>query len=92
MIDATKDYSNHPKYCRIKDDTIESLRRYAVERIPTGGFLEHVLGNNLMAACAMADAENAEALHTICTFIYNEMPHESHGNYDQVRLWLERKV
>ncbi|HJU12346.1 MAG TPA: hypothetical protein VJ728_15790 [Candidatus Binataceae bacterium] len=49
-------------YSRIRKDVIESLRRYAHQRIPTGGFLEAVLRNDLRDAHAKADMQNRAAL------------------------------
>ena len=44
-------------YATIKQSTMDSLRRYAQHHIPTGGFLQAVLENNLMQACGRADEE-----------------------------------
>lgn len=63
-----------PNYDCIKPETLASLKRYAEQRIPTGGFLQAVLENDLMQAFHRADEENCEALFHICAYIYNELP------------------
>ena len=78
-------------YDLIPQSTMDSLRRYVEQGIPTGGFLEAVLSNDLMEACGRADQFNQEALFHICAYVYNEMPHNSHGSREKVRKWLEAK-
>ena len=56
-------------YCNINPDTIQSLRRYADQGIPTGGFLQAVLANDLMEAVGRADEANGRALRGICSYI-----------------------
>lgn len=67
---------------------VDSLDRYILEGIPTGGFLESVLANDLTGAWARADAQNTLQLKLICEFVYSVLPSRSHGSYQQVRLWL----
>ena len=78
-------------YSAIKQSTLDSLKRYAEQRIPTGGFLEAVLSNDLMEACARADDENAIALFHIAAYIYNELPHNCHGSRAKVKAWLAKE-
>jgi hypothetical protein len=79
-------------YASIKQSTMDSLRRYAQHHIPTGGFLQAVLENNLMQACGRADEENAIALFQICSYIYNELPAPSHGSPAKVAAWLKART
>lgn len=67
---------------------IPSLRRYAENRIPTGGFLAAVLQNDLSEACARADSQNRELLYLIVGYCYNEMPGSCWGSPERVRVWL----
>jgi len=70
----------------------ENLQRYAESGIPTGGFLQAVLENNLMEAVARADQFNLPALPHICSYIYNTLPMACHGSPKRVEEWLQRKA
>ena len=76
---------------KIKESTLDGLRRYRDYRIPTGGFLQAVLENNLMEAFGRADEENTESMRDICSFVINEMPRACHGSPEKVREWLKPK-
>ena len=66
----------------------DTLDRYANSRIPTGGFLQAVLENDLMEAVGRADDINRYRLHEICSYVYNNMPASCHGNKEIVNAWL----
>jgi hypothetical protein len=70
------------------DHIIPSLRRYADNHIPTGGFLQAVLENNLSEACARADSNNRTLLFEIVSYCYNELPGGCWGSPERVQLWL----
>jgi hypothetical protein len=65
-----------------------SLDRYADEGVPTGGFLQAVLSNDLMDAFGRADEGNRADLFEICSYVYNEMPAPCHGSPERVKAWL----
>ena len=67
---------------------IPSIERYVSRRIPTGGFLEAVLSNDLKEACARADNQNRQLLFEIVGYIYNEVPAQCWGSPEKVNLWL----
>jgi hypothetical protein len=69
----------------------DSITRYVNEGVPTGGFLEAVLANDLMEAVGRADSTSLVNLFDICVFIYNEIPVAAHGSRERVAAWLERK-
>ena len=73
----------------MKQDTLDSLKRYADMGIPTGGFLRAVLENNLMEAFGRADRQNSEDMAEIVGYVYNEMPIGCHGSPEKVRAWLD---
>jgi len=73
----------------IKQDVINSLKRYVDQRIPTGGFLQSVLENDLMMAFGRADIENRNSLFEIASYIYNELPASCHGSPVIVQEWLK---
>ena len=68
---------------------VEGLRNFIVYRQSAGGFLMHVLRNDLMGAVGKADSTSQVLLPKICQFIYNYTPHNSHGSRDVVSNWLE---
>jgi predicted nucleotidyltransferase len=74
----------------IRPDIKESLNRYVNEKIPTGGFLQACLENNLMQAMGRADEYNRATLFEICQYIYNDIPSVCHGSSLKVAKWLER--
>ena len=70
---------------------VDSLRRYAIEGVPTGGFLRACLENDLHAAVARADDEALAELRRIIAYIYNVLPGHCWGNKDTVERWLANK-
>jgi len=75
----------------MKQDTKESLDRYAHEKIPPGGFLRAVLENNLMEAMGRADIINRYDLFEICSYVQNHMPLSCHGSPEIVKKWLNEE-
>jgi hypothetical protein len=67
----------------------ESLDRYVQHRIPTGGFLEAVLCNDLFGAVRKADHINKTQLPEICSYIYMDIPGNCWGSPQKVKEWLE---
>ncbi len=78
-------------YSVIKEGTINSIRRYVSEGIPTGDFLFAVLTNNLFEAVGRADEDNLRTLPEICCYVYNEIPSLCWGNKEKVTEWLANK-
>lgn len=64
------------------------LIRYVEERVPTGGFLEAVLCNDLKEAFGRADLENRRNLGAIVYWLYNSAPADCWGSPKKVRDWL----
>lgn len=81
----------HVVYCVIRENIIDGLTRYALDKIPTGSFLTAVLENNLMEALGKADLENRLTIWNICSFVHNEIPASSHGSPEKVEAWLKTK-
>jgi hypothetical protein len=65
------------------------LRRYLVERICPGQFLQAVLRNDLRAAVGRADDVSLPALKDIIEFLYNVAPGGSWGSPDALKAWIE---
>jgi len=77
------------RYPLVSDQIKDSLRKYVEEGTPTGGFLEHVLCNDLKGAIFSADAHNKATLPNIVDYIMWEIPMESQGSYQKVTKWIE---
>lgn len=76
---------------QIPENIKTSLQLYVEKKIPTGGFLEAVLSNDLMLATASADYYNSKILKEICTYVYNELPANCWGSREIVQKWLNSK-
>lgn len=74
----------------ISKEIIDSLRRYVEKGIPTGGFLQAVLENDLMGSFGRADKENRGAMWEICNYVYNDIPSSCHGSPEKVKAWLNK--
>ncbi len=76
----------------IPPDVLESLRRYAVNHVPTGGFLAAVLRNDLFEAVGRADHVNQHFLPAICQYIFNCLPLACWGSAEKVEAWTRIRV
>jgi hypothetical protein len=83
MIDFT--------YRSIPDYTMAALQRYIRDRVPTGGFLEAVLSNDLREACARADENNERVLPELVAYLYNEAPRNCWGSRELYKAWLAQE-
>jgi hypothetical protein len=72
------------------DDIKETLKRYVENKIPTGGFLQSVLENDLFEAVARADRYNIHRIYEICDYIYNNLPYQCWGDKEKVEKWLKK--
>lgn len=70
--------------------TAETLVNYVHHKIPTGGFLDAFLCNNLMGALSRADDQNAAALVAIAAFVKWSIPSACWGSNEKVEAWLAR--
>jgi hypothetical protein len=71
------------------DHLMPCFRRYIDHHIPTGGFLEAVLSNDLKEAVGRADSQNMWLLPVIVAWLYNEAPMTCWGSRERVREWLK---
>ena len=72
------------------EDIKASLDRYVNDKIPTGGFLEAVLSNNLVEAVGRADSNNIQRIPEIVKYIYNNLPSNCWGDKETVTKWLSK--
>ena len=77
-------------YEKIPQLTIETLERYVKDKIPTGGFLQAVLENNLVQSFGRADTFNMAAMFEIVQYCYWEIPSVCWGSPEKVKNWLQR--
>lgn len=77
-------------YDLIRPEMIRALRRYADEKIETGGFLRAVLENDLKGAVDAADWGNRAALSQFVIYCFNKIPAVSWGSPAKVEKWLEK--
>lgn len=68
--------------------TRESLERYFLYGLPPGGFLTHVLTNNLYGAIVSADYQNKENIRSIVEWIMIHAPGGSYGCHETMNQWL----
>lgn len=65
----------------------ESLIRYAVHGVATGGFLRSFLANDLMQSIGRADADSLEQFSKLALFVHNWLGADCHGSYEKVDAW-----
>lgn len=66
----------------------DGLARYLARRERVGDFLQAVIANDLMRACAKADDCNLGDLAAIVAFLHNEAPWRAWGTADRYRAWV----
>ena len=81
---------NRFDYSRI-EHLMPTLDRYIQNHIPTGGFLEAVLSNDLRNALDRADDENLWLLPIIGAWLFNEAPAICWGSRERVSDWLAKR-
>jgi hypothetical protein len=67
---------------------VGAVKRYVLEGIPPGSFLQAVLENDLIAAFGAADVENTDAMRGWTILVYNCLPSDCHGSRDIVRAYM----
>jgi hypothetical protein len=75
-------------YGEVPERTLRTLIMYAQDGVPTGGFTNAVLINDLRGAVGRADKGNLKALKLIVEFICNQLPQLCHGSPKKVETWL----
>jgi hypothetical protein len=73
----------------MKPETLHTLQMYVAQGIPTGGFLQAVLSNDLKLAVKLADEENLRDLVEITTYVIWMMPAECQGSPEKVVAWVK---
>lgn len=78
-------------YDMLPESAQRSMRLYVEKGIPTGGFLERVLCNDLVGAAGAADHFNMQALDKYAGWLYNDAPRACWGSVDAVDAWIRHK-
>jgi len=66
----------------------DAIYNYLLHGLEPGSFTRAVLENNLSAAAAKADSQNAENLTFIVRAVAAHMPIDTWGSPEKVRAWL----
>ena len=64
-----------------------SIDRWVSDGVPTGGFLEAVLSNNLKQSIGLGDDSAIDNLPHIVAYLYNDCPFDCWGSYEKLRNW-----
>lgn len=83
MIDFEDSIGQH-----VPMHTRESLERYFLYGLPPGGFLTHLLTNNLYGAFASADYQNKQHMQSIVEWLVTCAPGGSYGCHEAMNQWL----
>lgn len=76
---------------RLPDELKASIDRYVSAGIPTGGFLQACIENDLREAVGRADHINMHALPAVIGYLYNDCPMNCWGRKGIFKEWIERK-
>jgi len=79
------------RYPLVSENVKSGLKRYVNDGIPTGGFLEAVLCNNLRLSIYNADEYNRATLPQILDYVYWEVPSGCWGSYGAVEKWIAHR-
>jgi hypothetical protein len=75
----------------LPEDTQASIDRYVQHGIPTGGFLEAVICNDLHQAINRADETHMPIIPAIVGYLYAHCPSQCWGRPTSFREWIEAK-
>lgn len=67
-----------------------SIRRFVMEGVVPGDFLQAVIANDLREAVGRADDENMRNLPAYVAFFYNFFPANAWGTYKKMFAWAEK--
>jgi hypothetical protein len=71
---------------RVPNHLRDGLIRYLIDRIPPGGFLQHVIAGDLFAAAARE--EPTGAIGPVARFLLLDTPNQSHGSPARLAEWV----
>jgi hypothetical protein len=78
-------------YDQIPPHMQEAIRRYVVQGIAPGHFLQGVISNDLRMAVNHADSTNLPLLKLYAQWFYNVAPSGCHGNLANMLKWISER-
>lgn len=66
----------------------ESIDRYVALGVPTGGFLEAVISNDLQEACGRADETSRLILFELVFYLHCACPAQCWGSREKYQSWI----
>ena len=85
-LTATRTTSAMASFSELK----ESIDRYVTLGVPTGGFLEAVISNDLREAYGRADDTSLLILFELVSYLYRACPAGCWGSPENYRSWISR--
>lgn len=79
-------------YAAIPPHMQEAIRRYVVQGIQPGQFLQSVITNDLRGAIGYADDVNLPLLKLYVQWFYNVAPSGCHGSPTIMRQWMTERM
>ena len=76
-------------YSLIPEHMQEALRRYVIDRVMPGDFLQAVITNDLRGSFARADDENAKLVGLYVRWFHNIPPASCSGSKQNMANWLK---
>lgn len=70
-------------------DTVQSsIENYYYHGLDPGGFVYHMLSNNLVEAIVRADSWNRLQMYQNAIWLVNKMPAQAWGSEEKVKEWM----
>ena len=77
---------------RLPEELREHIDNYVHYGIPTGGFLQAVIDNDLTEACGRADDNNLRILPAVVAYFYNHASFGCWGFAGAHDRWVKKKL
>ncbi len=78
-------------YKMLPENLSEGLQGYIEQGIPPGHFLQAILKNNLVEACARADIPNQRRIYDVVFFLHNYAPSACWGSTEKYESWIRER-
>lgn len=80
------------EYANIPPQMQEAIRRYVVQRLAPGHFLQGVITNDLRMAVNHADQTNLPLIKLYVQWFYNQAPAACTGSRETMLQWLSERT
>lgn len=67
-----------------------AARRYIEDGRLPGGFVKHVLANDLVGAYGRADGENEASMKSWTMWLFNDIPSSAWGSEEAITEWAQK--